>query len=716
MTKYHLLCGSLLACTPLCAMAEPVDNSSPADAQATTTDADSGSSKEVVVTAQRRAERLADVPLSVNSISQDELQSKHIDSLTNLTQSVTSLRFEGQAPQFEPTLRGIGSLAMGGGVDASVAVYLDGVYLPNGSGMGFNLANVSSVQVLKGPQGTLFGRNTTGGAILITTTEPSFKWTGNIKGTYASYDDGRLEGYLSGPISSTIAASISGYYRETPGYMINIADNNRHDTRAKMFNIRPSILFTNGDDFKLRLIYEHNYIFDTTGVAPNNPDGYNTAAMSGDPNAIVGHQFPYFAANSPPVNRTTADAFTAIANYEISPKTSIQSTTSYRKDSNLFVTDADQSSLPILDVAQYIKMKTFSQELTLSHKSGKIDLVAGANYYNNLSTSPYSAITTYGTRIVIDSNKIKSEALGLFLDATYEPVSNLFLTVGGRYSLETKHIAFEAGGVPPLIEDHHKWTAFTPRAIVRYQIDPGDNVYVSYNRGFKPGAYAGYPPVLVRQEHVDAFEAGFKHSSALFDFNAAAFYYKYVDFQVSIYDFKTQLGSTINAPGERSYGFEAEATLRPAPNWRISAAGAYLNAIFTDFKDANKQVQDGTGQWVPAPQDATGTIVPRSPKFSGNISTVYDLDVGIGKMQFGANMNFASSLYNMMNEQFRNPPYAEIGLNVSFVPERGHWKAEVFVTNLTDKRRYIQYQGGPFGSYALYAPPRVVGGSLSYSF
>ncbi|QKS00598.1 TonB-dependent receptor [Sphingomonas sp. CL5.1] len=726
MKKFNLLCGTLLTCMPLCAQAETVGNSSPGAEQAASDNAetrDARDIRDIVVTAQRRAERLADVPVSVNSISQEELQTKHISSLNDLGQSVTSLRFEGQAPQFEPTLRGIGTLVQGGGVDASVAVYLDGVYLPNGAGMGFNLANVSSVQVLKGPQGTLFGRNTTGGAILVTTAEPSFHWTGSVKGTYASYSDGRLEGYVSGPISSNIAVSVSGYYRETPGYMQNVADFNRLDTRAKIFNIRPSILITNNDNFKLRLIYEHSYIFDTTAVTASNPDGYNYAVLAGIPGAVAGSGFPRYAADGPPTNLTTADAFSAIANYQLSATTSIQNVASYRKDSNLFIVDADQSSAPILTVAQYLKFKTFSDEITISHKSGEIDLVAGANYYNSIADTPYTYITTFGTKVVIDSNTIKSEALGLFVDATYQPVNGLFLTLGGRYSLESKDISVEAGGVPPATEDHHRWNAFTPRAIIRYQIDSGDNIYASYNRGFKPGAYAGYPPVLVKPEHVDAFEAGFKHASPLLDFTAAAFYYKYVDFQVTTYDFSTGLGTTINAPGERSYGFEAETTIRPTHNWRISLAGAYLNAKFTDFKDGNKQIKqiapgfpDGTGQWVPVPQDATGTVVPRSPKWSGNASTTYDLDVGIGKLQFTGNMTFASSLYNIMNEQFRNPAYVEFGLNASFVPVRGHWKAEVFVTNLTDNHRYLQYQGGPFGTYALYAPPRVVGASLAYNF
>ncbi|MGC4252407.1 MAG: Plug domain-containing protein, partial [Sphingobium sp.] len=161
--KLYLLCGTAMACLPLTAMAEtPETAQTPAAAETSTAQNQSPaavSPSDIIVTAQRRAQRLVDVPISVNVVDAEELNSRRIDSLFDLTKSVTSLRFEGQFPAFMPTLRGIGTLVLGGGVDASVAVYVDGVYLPNSYGMGFNLPNIESVQVLKGPQGTLFGRN-----------------------------------------------------------------------------------------------------------------------------------------------------------------------------------------------------------------------------------------------------------------------------------------------------------------------------------------------------------------------------------------------------------------------------------------------------------------------------------------------------------------------------------------------------------------------------
>jgi iron complex outermembrane recepter protein len=710
MRHYYLLCGAALFGMSATAMAQ--DAATSGNAQP--------SVAEIVVTAQRRAEKLVDVPVSVNALSNAELATRHIDSLGDLTQAVTSLRFEGQAPSFEPTLRGIGTLVQGGGVDASVAVYVDGVYLPNSYGMNFNLPNISSIDVLKGPQGTLFGRNTTGGAIQINTAAPSFTWTGDVKATYASFDDRRMQGYVSGPLTNDIAFSISGYYRQSDGYMINLAANGTHDLGVKMFNIRPSLLFDNHDNLKIRLIYEHGYSSDISELGLVNVDGY--AVARGIPGALISSSFPYFAADTLPINTTKADAFTGIVDLKLGDTTSLKSVTSYRTDSNQFASDADMSNIPLEWVTEYTTFKTFSEELTVAHKAGRLDVVGGVSYYNSLSNSPYTTIDGLAATgicgaasCLIAASKIKSESEGAFADATYEIADRLFVTVGARYS--TEHKAFDLyGGVLPDETDGHRWNAFTPRGVVRYQLDQGDNIYASYSRGFKPGAYAGFPPNLVAPEHVSAYETGYKHASSLFDLTAAAYYYQYTNFQVTTFNFTTGLGQTINAPAERSYGFELETTLRPTRQWRISASGAYLNAKFTNFPNATIEVANGYGQWVPAPQTATGTIVPRSPKWSGNASTSYDVATGFGQLRLAANLSFASSLYNLINQQFANPAYAEVGLNAMLTPNEGHWTAEVFVTNLTDKHLYAQYQGGPVGTYALFQAPRVIGGSISYHF
>jgi iron complex outermembrane receptor protein len=366
--------------------------------------------------------------------------------------------------------------------------------------------------------------------------------------------------------------------------------------------------------------------------------------------------------------------------------------------------------------------KTFSEELTFSGKSGSLDWVAGAFYWNQKESEPNTQVI-YGppffptiTPIVVASATVKTDSISGFADVTYEATQGLFLTAGGRYTSEHEDLDYLPGGVGPALTDNHRWNAFTPRAVVRYQFDVDNNVYGSYSKGFKSGAFAGYPPNRVDPEHNDAYEVGFKHSSRVFDLNSAVFYYNFKDPQVTTFDFQTGLSQTINAEGQTNYGAELEMVFRPVQAWQISLAGAYLSATYKNFPQATIFVPVGAGVWSQAPQNADGTTVPRSPKWSGNAATSYDIDTGIGTLQLAANVTWSSYFFHFENEQAREPGYAEYGLNVSLTSRDSHWRGAVFVTNLSDHHSATQLALGPAGTVALWAPPRTFGGSISYRF
>ncbi|QKS01110.1 TonB-dependent receptor [Sphingomonas sp. CL5.1] len=684
------------------------------------------SGDDVVVTAQRRSERLVDVPISVNAVSTDEMDVKQINSVFDLGKSVTSLRFEGQAPVFMPTLRGIGTLVIGGALDASVPVYLDGAYLPNTRGMNFDLPNVNGMQVLKGPQGTLFGRNSTGGAILITTSGPSDTLTGRFKVGYGEFNDLKLSGYLSGPISDNIAAGLAVSYRHSNGYTKNIVTGSNNDAPARMFDIRPDIRFTNNDGFSLRLIYEHSYAFDATALGLNNPDGYALLVAMPDlvpgTHAIVAHKPWETAADLKPVNRNVGDSGLAIIDWEISDSLKLKNTVNYRHDRNDFAADADQSDIALVHVGGSEIYKTFSNELTVNGKNGNLDWVSGVYYYNGVTQDADPRNLIFGVSTPGNLQRIKTQTFAVFVDGTYEVTPGLFLTAGGRYSTERKDIRLRDGatGDPVALPNdepsNFRWNSFTPRAAIRYQIDAGTNVYASYSRGYKTGTYAGSPPLLVRPEHINAYEIGFKHSSPMFTMNAATFYYDYKDMQVSAVDVLSNQTKAVNAEKARTYGAELEMTFHPIPAWRLSVSGAYLNAKFTRFDNAPYFEQVGGGSWQTVARSANDTWMPRSPKWTANIATSYDIDIGSGIIQFAANANASSKLYNVASEEFPLNSYAEVGANVSYTTADKHWRAEFYVTNLTNNARPVQLQGGPVGTYAIWAPPRTVGGSLSYNF
>lgn len=720
-----LLCSAAVAALSAPAIAQEA----PANIRAS----EAGNEGDIIVTAQRRDERLVDVPVSVNVVSADEMAIKQINSVFDLGKSVTSLRFEGQAPTFMPTLRGVGTLLLGGST-SSVPVYLDGVYMSSSSGLNMDLPNIAGMQVLKGPQGTLFGRNSTGGAILITTAEPSDTLTGRMKVTYARFNDMRLAGYVSGPMTDNIRVGLSAHYRKSDGYTRNIFTGAKDDGRAKMFGVRPEIMFTNNEGVSLRLIYEHNYSFDATALGLNNPDGFEgitlLAKLYDLPTPVIAHKPWETAADGKPVIRNNSDAATGILNWELDDRFTLKNITGYRKGGGEFLADADLSQVAFFHVANETHFWNFSNELVLNGKLNGLDFVTGLYYSKGDDWSePSGNGVTFGVptpRNTGTTQHTKREIIAGFLDMTYEASPGLFLTAGGRYGTESIVLSrFDlatGSAVPPPagVPDRKRWNSFTPRAVVRYEIDTGTNAYVSYSRGYRTGLYNNSTPVtLVGPENMNAYELGFKHSSRQFTFNAAAFYYDYRDVQVTAVDANDPTKqNSVNAEKARTWGIELEAGFRPTPEWSINMAIAHLDAKFIRFRSAPSFVPSTAlpGTWTTIRADASGTRMPRSPSWSGNISTSYTIDVGSGIIQLAADANAATKNYNVANLGFPVEKYAEVGANISYTTADKHWRGEVFVTNLTNHARPQQYQGGPLGTYAIWAPPRIFGASLSYSF
>jgi len=212
-------------------------------------DADSG---EIIVTAQRRAERLIDVPISISALSGNALEQAGIRSTEDLTAVIPGLNFATNGAFAQPTVRGIGTTVTSAGNDANVAIYIDGVYQPNQIANFSDLVDLEQVEVLKGPQGTLFGRNATGGAIRVTTKRPSFTPEARLTASYGRFDDVRLTAFGTAPLSDEIAVSFAFLYGDDQGYVRNIGTGNRvADSNA--MSIRGKILLqpTDGLEFIL---------------------------------------------------------------------------------------------------------------------------------------------------------------------------------------------------------------------------------------------------------------------------------------------------------------------------------------------------------------------------------------------------------------------------------------------------------------------------------
>lgn len=499
---------------------------------------------EILVTAQRRAERLQDVPISMTVQSGEQLARIGVVDSRGLEQVTPGLTMQQQSGFLNPSLRGISTTVVSAGAENPIAIYLDGVYVSSFAGSIINLPDVDRVEVLKGPQGTLFGRNATGGAIQVFTKAPTFDPTGKISvitgifdgagSSRSAYDLG-VEGYVSGPIiADRLAASIAFSSRRTNGYARNIAYGAVSDAADRAYGsdrlnkkreetIRGKLLFTPSDDLRILLTgyYNHRdtdqgeigYVLRNgalTGAAATDSQG---AALY--PERITGTRpWEYAFDAKRPSGTLRGYGFSSKIDFDISAGT-FTSTTAYSNTYSTEQVDSDASYAPsclavMACVSPYDSLsdRNFSQELIFTSRDfGRFNFVAGGNYLTGKSTVKvvvsdfeFGALPVGGVsypELFHYDQTVKTKAFGLFAEGNFEITDLLTLTAGIRYSNEKKTGVLAnlgAGGVDFFTNEAllaNKATAWTPRVSLRYEVADRSNIYATFSRGFKSGLIPG---------------------------------------------------------------------------------------------------------------------------------------------------------------------------------------------------------------------------------
>lgn len=365
-----------------------------------TAGAQAASSMDIIVTAQRRSERLVDVPISLTAVTGDSLAVAGVNMTQQLGQVVPGLRLDLSGGFSQPTLRGVGSSVAGPGLSASVATYLDGVYRPSQLSSNFELADIEQIQVLKGPQGTLFGRNATGGAIVVTTADPTFEPTVRGKLSYGRFNEVRTSVVASAGLTDKLAFGVAGLYHRSDGFVRNIYTGKRAD-KMENWTVRAKLLFEPSDTLSFLLQYEH---VDINDDAPNAYNAYRGRAAANDP-AVVGMFRPgqtsvpiptergIVSLNAPTAYRVKNNNFILRTRADFGA-VDMTSYTAYLHENTVLQQDYDASELPLFQSRFTPKDRTFSQELNFSSKpGGSLDWVAGLFYFHDKATYPeYNAI------------------------------------------------------------------------------------------------------------------------------------------------------------------------------------------------------------------------------------------------------------------------------------------------------------------------------------
>ncbi|WP_157220696.1 TonB-dependent receptor [Flavisphingomonas formosensis] len=684
-------------------------------------------SQEIVVTAQKRSEKLQDVPISITAVTGPQLGKVGITQVTQLQQSVPALRLNYSGNTIQPSIRGIGSSVAGPGLYSNIPVYVDGYYISSPTSSDIGLIDVQSVSVLKGPQGTLFGRNATGGAIQITTRTPQQQTEIEARISYESYNHSTASAYLTGGITPTLAASIAASYEHGDGYLKNIVTGDDNVGEFRKWSVRPKILWTPSDNLSFTLAYAHTYSSDPLLNSTNVRVDSNGSPMTAG-NVIPGNIIatkPYeISAGAQNSNKIKTDSITLTSALKMD-WADLTSYTGYRKDRVSQALEYDATPAAIDAAAWTIPDKSFTQELNLTSKpGGRLSWVVGLFYYWASDVYNYSLATTAEgppyTPLFTSKNTTRSYAA--YADVTYEVLDKLFLTAGGRYSKDDIKLGFTLLG-SDWQSGSTSFNNFSPRAVIRYQLTPRSNVYASYTKGYKSGALPGsaFSFTPVKPEKIDAYEVGYKIANSKLRFNVAGYYYNYKNIQVASF-FDKGVSVVRNAASAHIYGVDGDLSYAVTPDFHINLSGAYTHANYNKFENAIGYEQDlapGSATYSlfePINVDASGYPVLQTPRFAGSIGADYGFGLADGRMVLNANLFYTSRFYFDQAKQLPQKGYALLNLRATWTDPSGHLDLSVYATNVTDKAYRIANFTDTFASRQVWGEPRSIGGSLTFHY
>jgi iron complex outermembrane receptor protein len=684
---------------------------------------------EIVVTAQRRSERLQDVPLSVTAVTAAEMKAVGITTTRDLSLVTPGLRMTQSGGYLQPSIRGVTTNRPVPTEEANIATYVDGVYIANTLGALMQLPDIQQVEVLKGPQGTLFGRNATGGAILVTSRAPDLsEVTGEVTVGVSSFNTHLLHSFVSVPVvQDKVAASLTAYVEDTSGWQRNLLNGGRRgDAPATTIMFRGKLRFLpwDGADFTLSGLFSR--MEDRSSIKQTDFGGVNSLAalgpLFGVPNVIVSSEPNTFAMNVD--NRITpvTKMLSLRGQIEAGPGT-LTTTTAYNTASTHLIVDADGTALDFGQVTFDTKFSTFSQELLYTtNQLGRFRATVGAFYFT--SNGGLDPLVFPGTKIW---TKDKGKSFAVFGEGTYNITDQLELTAGLRYSHEKKEALASTNPTalvnPGYTFDQEKtWNSVTPRVSLLYRATPDTNLYATFSKGFKSGQFntPQFQPIPADPEKVTAYEVGVKSRlTPTLSLNAAGFYNDYKDLQVtSIQQVGLAFTSVLsNAATAEIYGVEVGGAWNPIDALRLSFGGAWTHARYKDYENASVNIPSPPAGFVTVPTDVSGNKMIRTPTWSANLTAQYTWDTAMGDVELSAIAFYSSKIFFEEGNRVAQPGYENINLSLAWRPSDAEGlELKAYVRNLTNQHVIANYTGGTSHETVVYLPPRLFGVEASYNF
>ncbi|MCJ8159006.1 TonB-dependent receptor [Sphingomonas sp. LaA6.9] len=660
------------------AQAEPPAQVQPAEAaqevQQTEAEGPSdGGLAEIVVTAQKRAENLQDVPIAVTALSADALSAKGVGSVIDLNSVVPGLSYTTQAAAASPRIRGVGTAIATGGNENAVSTYVDGVYYASAPASVLSLNNIAQITVLKGPQGTLFGRNATGGLIQITTRDPGQDFEGQAKLTYGNHDTYGGDLYLSGGLTTGLAADLAVHYlNQSDGFGTNLF-NGKDVNKSRDFSVRSKWKAELGSDTTATVILDYT---DSKSIIPAYRPVTGVLPITGVP--FTGGKFDVNS-NVQPHSKVEQYGGSLELRHDFGD-VELVSITAYRHSDWDIRFDSDSLPQDLINADILQLDRQFSQELQLvSNGSGPFNWVLGAYYFNARGGFEPGVVAGPGLNFVstIDTRQ-RTKSFAGFAQGTYRFTDQTSLTLGVRLTSEKKSI--EGSGdffvINPGIhvpqgpyEASDTVTKPTWRIALDHKLTDDVMIYGSYNRGFKSG---GFDPASsgsaksFKPEVLDAFEIGLK--SEFFDrrvrLNGAAFYYDYRDIQLNT--FQNGLLAIYNGDSAKIYGLDLDATAVPIDGLTLTAGVSLLHGRYGDFPITQTALLPNGGVTALPNISADGKRLQNVPDYQFNAGFDYKIPLDTGSISLAADFFHSGRWYSTPENRLNQKAYSLVNGSIAW--------------------------------------------------
>ena len=690
--------------------------------------------EEIVVTGLKKTSSVMETPSAITALTGDDLISRGITELSQLQFAVPSFHYGEMLGNKTIAIRGIGEFNNQPGVLVSI----DGVVQSIGSSSQLSQMDLERVEVLRGPQGTLYGRNSNGGAVNFITAKPTDEVYSRIKVGVAEYEHMSVEGVYSGPISDTVGIRIAASHLDMgEGWVENLMPGFTDHMMGEKTNFRMNLVAQLSDNLDASLSIGHSATsgpMDPHGIYKEHMEYANSRTNLPIDGTLVTEEPWKVYNNGDSDSDRTYDIQSLTLNWELDNGMMVKSITGSQDWDDMFEGPADGSSVGLFQRYMRTWTETFTQEINISGGDDKLSWIAGMFYMDDqrsrdfIINLPIPAFFPMPGRFEILQQQNDTESTSAFFDMTYSVSEDVRLGLGFRKTDEDMHerhsrqIFFD--GIPdPVIDicggiQETIWSesANTGRASVEYDTSDGAMVYASYSEGFKVGGINESecsPPW--DPETVASYEVGYK--STLNDgattLSAAAFHYDYSDFQVA--QVIGIVGVITNAGDATIDGFELEVNSIVGEDWTVSAGLTLLDSAYGDFLNTDA-LQGDAG----ALQNK-GNPLNKAPKTSLNLGIEKDVLLDSGSNpRVGLNAAYRSRTYFREFGQLDDsqPAYTVINLNANLESADGMLVTRLFANNLTDESYITGLSTGDsqYGRHAAWGMPRQIGIEVTRHF